>query len=69
MLIVQICVKLSPQNLEVSGNIVLLSCLWRTICRLGSDVAVLVERYGLVVVYFDTSNPLRLAAITLRWMR
>ena len=60
MLIVQICVKLSPQNLEVSGNIVLLSCLWRTICRLGSDVAVLAEGYGwVVIIYFDTAKPSR----------
>ena len=52
----QICVKLSPQTFEVSGKIVLLSCLWRTIGRLGSDVAVLAGRYGLVVVYFDAAD-------------
>ena len=34
-------------------------CLWRTICRLGSDVAVLAGRYDLVVVvYFDAADPL-----------
>jgi len=60
MLILQICVKLRPQTFEESWKIVLLSFLWRTICRLGSDVAVLAERYGLVVVvYFDAANPSR----------
>ena len=33
--------KLSSPTFEVSGKIVLLSCLSRTICRLGSDAAVL----------------------------
>jgi len=54
------CVKRSPQTFEVSVKVIFVSFIWRAICHLGSDVAVLAESYiWVVIIYFDAAKPSR----------